>query len=124
MKRFLLVLILLLAFCIPAHGADVLLGWEAPTTNVDGTPLTDLAGFTVYGATISDGYQNPLFNLDVGDVITTTVDVGDQEGVTLYFVVTAYDTSDNESDYSNEVSIPFPANPPAAPTNLTGTIQP
>ena len=40
--------------------------------------------------------------LDVGN--TTEVDVIDLDPGTYYFVVTAYDTSGNESQFSNEVS--------------------
>jgi hypothetical protein len=30
------------------QAAEVQLTWTSPTTNVDGTPLTDLAGYRVY----------------------------------------------------------------------------
>jgi hypothetical protein len=77
----------------------VTLTWAAPTTNADGTPLTDLAGYKIYYGTISGNYTEVI---DVGNVITYKVE-GRQPG-TYYFAVTAYDTSGNESDYSNEVS--------------------
>ncbi len=76
------------------------LTWDPPTTNVDGSPLTDLAGFKVYYGTSSRTYTG---SIDVGNVETYTVS-GLPKGQTYYFAVTAYDTSGNESDYSNEVS--------------------
>jgi hypothetical protein len=39
---------------IPTHDAisgQATLSWDPPTTNVDGTPLTDLAGYKVYYGT-------------------------------------------------------------------------
>ena len=35
-----------------AFSAEVTLSWDPPTTNADGTPLTDLAGYKVYYGTI------------------------------------------------------------------------
>lgn len=37
-------------------GATVNLGWDMPTNNVDGTPLTDLAGAKVYQGIASSNY--------------------------------------------------------------------
>jgi hypothetical protein len=78
---------------------SVTLTWDAPTTNVDGTPLTDLAGYKIYYGKLSGKYTNVI---DVGNVITYKVE--DLQSGTYYFAVTAYDTSANEGDYSNEVS--------------------
>jgi hypothetical protein len=75
------------------------LSWEAPTTNADGTPLTDLGGYKVYYGTSSGNYT---VSLDVGNVTTYKID--NLTPGTYYFAVTAYDTSGNESGYSNEVS--------------------
>jgi hypothetical protein len=75
------------------------LTWDAPTTNADGTPLTDLAGYKIYYGTTSGNYTEVM---DVGNVITYKVE-GLQPG-TYYFAVTAYDNLRNESGYLNEVS--------------------
>ena len=75
------------------------LTWDAPTTNADGTPLTDLAGYKIYYGTSSGVYS---VIIDVGNVTTFKVD-GLSSG-TYYFAVTAYDNSRNEGGYSNEVS--------------------
>lgn len=42
-----LIAFLLLAFCAQAHAAKVLVRWTNPSTNTDGSPLTDLASVTV-----------------------------------------------------------------------------
>ena len=78
---------------------DAILSWDPPTTNADGTPIEDLAGYNIYYGTSSGSYSQ---NIDVGDV-TTYIVAGLNDG-TYYFAVTAYDTSGNESEYSNEVS--------------------
>ncbi len=47
---------------------DATLSWDPPTTNADGTPLTDLAGYRIYYGTSSGSYSQ---NIDAGDVTTT-----------------------------------------------------
>jgi hypothetical protein len=78
---------------------SVTLAWNAPTTNTDGNPLTDLVGYKLHYGTSSGNYTRVI---DVGNVETYKIE-GLQSG-TYYFAVTAYNTSGNESDYSNEVS--------------------
>jgi hypothetical protein len=86
-----------------AYGLDVTLAWDANTEpDLAGYKLyykTDAAGppYTGTGATEGD---SPI---DVFDVTQFTVH-GLANGVTYYFVVTAYDSENNESGYSNEVS--------------------
>jgi hypothetical protein len=84
-----------------ACASVVTLSWDAPTTNADGTPLTDLAGYKIYYGTSSHTYSTAinvgnLREYKIADLITE---------VTFYFAVTAYDMSGNESEYSNEVNI-------------------
>ena len=70
------------------------LTWDAPTN------VTGVAGFKVYYGTSSKTYPNVD---DAGNVTSYTIN-GLAPG-TYYFATTAYDTSGNESGYSNEVSI-------------------
>lgn len=78
------------------------LSWDPPTTNADGTDLTDLAGYKVNYRTDSTNYTS----IDVG--LTTTPESPEytvdnlEPGSRYYFNVTAYDTSGNESGYSEE----------------------
>lgn len=103
MKKVILLLAVLVMFSIPpsafAGTSSVTLAWDAPTTNADGTPLTDLAGYKLYYGPSSGNYTQ---NIDVGAVITYKA-ANLPDGL-YFFVVTAYDTMGNESDYSNEVS--------------------
>jgi len=82
----------------PIPSNSVTLTWDAPTTNADGTPLTDLNGYKIYYGTSSGSYGTLI---NVGNVTNYTVD--SLSSGTWCFAVTAYDISENESDYSNEV---------------------
>jgi hypothetical protein len=77
------------------------LTWMPPTTNQDGSSMDDLAGYKVYYGTSSGSYPNivPLNNPGLSSYVVDNLIPG-----TYYFVVTAYDTSGNESAYSNEAS--------------------
>ena len=90
------------------------LTWDAPTTNIDGSPLTDLAGYKVYHSQTSGVYTD-TDSQDVGNVTSINIQntIGNLKG-NYCFVVTAYDVALNESDYSNEVCTTFSkkASPP------------
>jgi hypothetical protein len=73
------------------------LSWDPNTES-------DLAGYKVYVGTASQSYGPPT---DVGKVTSFKV-INLLPGKTYYFAVTAYDTSGNESGYSNEGSKALP----------------
>lgn len=82
----------------------VFLSWTVPTTNSDGSLLSDLAGQHVYRSTTSgSGYQK-IFTGSATD--TTYWDTGLTNGTTYYYVVTAFDAAPtpNESEHSEEAS--------------------
>jgi hypothetical protein len=100
---FLTLALILALFATPAHSADVSLAWD-PNTE------PDLAGYNLY---YKSGSSGPPYNgtgateddspVDVGNVTEFTLH-GLTDGVTYFFVVTAYDTEGLESGYSNEVN--------------------
>ncbi len=96
----LLLSIIAFAHAVTAFAGTTSLVWDPPTTNTDGTPLTDLAGYKIYYGTTSGSYTN---NIDVGNVTTSVVN-NLTDGRTYYFTATAYDSSGIESSFSNEVS--------------------
>ena len=77
------------------------LSWTPPTTNENGTSLTDLAGYTInYGTMESNLNQtitinNPGVNSYIIENLTAS---------SYYFVVKAFDSSGNESNASGTVS--------------------
>lgn len=97
-----------------AFGQDVTLSWDA-------SPSPEVTGYNVYykagsmsfpfDGTAADQGASPV---DVGNTLSTTL-TGLTDGVTYYFTVTAYDSSNNQSTYSNIVSnswIPSLLTPP------------
>jgi List-Bact-rpt repeat protein len=97
---------------VTAFAGTVTLHWDAPTTNTDGTPLTDLAGYIIYYGPTSGNYTN---SLDVGNVMTSVVN-NLTDGLTNYFTVIAYNSAGVESSFSNEVNktLPLPPPPPSS----------
>ena len=88
--------------------------WDMPTTNEDGSPLTDLAGARVHYGTAPGVYDTTI---DAGNVSTYTVNM--PEG-NYYGAISAYDTSGNEGAKSNEVNFTYRLGPDA-PVNLRVT---
>lgn len=82
----------------PPLASALSVAWDAPTTNIDGSSLNDLAGYKIHYGTSSGNY-------------TTVVDVGNATSYTFAelntgswcFAVTTYNAAGAESDYSNEV---------------------
>jgi hypothetical protein len=92
-------------FCVlasvgAASAQSMTLAWDANTE-------PDLAGYRVHYGTVSG---SPTTTVDVGNV-TQRQFSGLQAGVTYYFRVTAYNTSNDESAPSAEVSHTPPAGP-------------
>jgi len=84
----------------------------------------DLAGYNVYRSTYSMGYSTIPVNASLITNISYQ-DVGLSNGTTYYYVVTALDTSENESNYSDEVSVvPKDTLPPREPAGIKGILSP
>ncbi|HEX9708334.1 MAG TPA: putative Ig domain-containing protein [Steroidobacteraceae bacterium] len=77
------------------------LSWLPPTTRIDGSPLTDLAGYRIHYGTSSGSYPNVVVIQNGG--VTSAV-IGNLPPATYYFVISAYDTTGLESDNSPAVS--------------------
>ena len=78
---------------------SVALAWDASSTST-------VIGYNIYSATISGG---PYSNLVAAPVTATTyTDTRVQSGLTYYYVVTAVDSSNVESAFSQETSATIP----------------
>lgn len=86
---------------VPTGSAS--LGWVAPTTRSDGTPLSlsELAGYTLYYGTSQGSYTD---SIGIDDTYATSLTVTDLPVGTYYFVMTVRDTNGLESDYSGVAS--------------------
>ena len=90
---FLICLFVFSPFPLSVQAATVTLAWD-PNSE------PDLVGYLVHYGTVSGNYQ---VYMDVGNNTQATIS-NLQNGGTYYFSVTAYDSSANESGYSNEVA--------------------
>jgi hypothetical protein len=88
--------VLLALFPSPLAASTLTLAWNPNTED-------DLAGYKVYYGVQSGNYDSII---DVGNVTQYTVTNLEPE-TRYYFAVTAYDTSSNESDFSEEVTDPL-----------------
>jgi hypothetical protein len=79
----------------------------------DANSEADLAGYKVYSSLV-DGGPYTLIQ-DVGNATELELDLTSQPDATIYYVATAYDHRDNESEYSNQASYTVDHTPPAAP---------
>ncbi len=87
-----------------AHAGTLNASWTVPTTNVDGSPLTDLAGYRVYYATSPTPCPGSFFvevasltSSPAPDQTVTLAFTGLAAGSLYYVSVTAVDDSGNES---------------------------
>ncbi len=85
----------------PASSSGLTFGWQAPTENSNGTPITNLAGYKIHYGTASQQYtqvvevSNPSLSRYVMDSLSSG---------TYYFAITAYNSQGIESGLSGEVS--------------------
>ena len=82
--------------------ASVTVSWTIPTTNTDGSALTDLAGFKIYYGTTAGNYSDTtvIDNPGVSSLVINNLSFQSM----YFFVATAFDESGNESAFSNESS--------------------
>jgi hypothetical protein len=84
----------------PTNGA-ALLKWSAPTTNTDGSPVMDLAGYLVQYGNSPNGLAQ---RVDVQSPTATSYTVTGLGSGTWHFAVSSYATSGAQSAPSTVVS--------------------
>ena len=124
MRKYLLVVLALLLFAsVCFAGTKTLTAtWQQaiPTEN-------DLAGWKLYKATVAGGPYTldrtiPYVSQQTTYTSSAPITVPDGQLTTLYFVLSAFDTSGNESGKSNEVQVQIDFLPPGNPFQLIITI--
>ena len=118
MKTLFLTLVFIVLFpvlVLANPNANVTFVWNANSE-------ADLAGYRLYKTDVPGSYTFGEGN-QIGGALagTETVTILEHDG-TWYYVVTAYDTAENESGPSNEVSTSIDTVPPGAPSGLNITI--
>lgn len=81
--------------------AVISISWQAPTENVDGSPLTDLAAYRVYYGEASRDYSETI---DITDPALLNYDFTPTVPGIYFIAMTAIDIDGNESAYSNEIT--------------------
>jgi hypothetical protein len=81
---------------------SVTLKWAAPTNNIDGSALGDLAGYIVRYGQVSRQYTTSFKVWGAG---ANTAVVQDLRSGTWYFTVQSFNTAGVTSNYSGEVSV-------------------
>src|SRR2546421_8775056 len=101
----------LLLIAVPGEAGILDASWTAPTTNTDGSPLTDLASYSVYygtaGSPCSGSSFFPVVSPTPSPSPNTTVSfrlTGLSAGTLYNVAVSAVDTSSNESACSTVAS--------------------
>ena len=115
MKKYLLfisIVIFVFGFTVsPIYAeSEVTFAWDANTE-------PDLAGYKLHKGNSTGNYGTTI---NVGNVTTYTW-IGIQDG-TYFFAATAYDDDDNESAYSDELTLSFDTSAPSAVKNFTVTV--
>jgi hypothetical protein len=84
-----------------APTSAVTLQWARPTSNEDGSALTDLAGYKVYYGQSPDLLTR---NVDVHGAAVSSVEFRDLDHGSWYFAIASYNTAGVESSKSGIVS--------------------
>lgn len=81
---------------------SAIISWSQPTTNQDGSPLTDLLGYQVYYGQTTPLTATGSQTILIFDPDQTSYTISDLPSGANYFAVTALDTDGNESEMSEE----------------------
>lgn len=115
-KKIVVLVVALLIFAATGASAAVVritFAWDANSE-------TDLAGYRLYSSYQQGQYTKGNYIQQVGLATTCQEEIEIDIGEVFYFVLTAFDTEGNESEFSNEVSFFLqdgsPGIAPAAPT--------
>ena len=95
----------LAAFSITVTTGSATVFWTAPTQNTNGTPLTDLAGYTIYYGTSPSALTQTI---QLANPSATSYMVGGLSAGTYYFAVAAYTTAGTQSTRSSAGSKTIP----------------
>jgi hypothetical protein len=81
----------------PGATGSATLSWAAPVENIDGSAVTDLAGYRIYHGTSADSLNNvvQLTSPGISIYVFDNLSPG-----THYFAITAYNAAGVESDRS------------------------
>lgn len=85
----------------PSSTSSVTLSWAKPTRNVDGTALTNLAGYRIYYGKTPGQYA---YSVAIGSANITSAVIQNLETATWYFAIKSVTSAGALSDFSRELS--------------------
>jgi hypothetical protein len=124
--RLFVFVLMLVINVVSVEAASLSVTWNAPATNADGTPLTDLASYRIYLATSSPACPGTPFRTvtaptttpTAGETVSTVV-TGLIAGTTYFSRITAVDAAGNESTCSAAASAVAQGDFGVTPTTAT-----
>ena len=114
MKKLFLTLAIVLCPVL-TFAATIEFGWNANTEQ-------DLAGYRLYQATTSGAYTKGTFVAEIPKPAVAYSLAAVPDG-TYFWVLTAFDETGNESDWSNEVTLRVDETAPAPPSGFWALIK-
>jgi hypothetical protein len=84
-----------------AEPGAAVVNWDVPTQNANGTPLKDLAGYTILYGSSPDAMDQTV---EINDISTTSYAINGLGKGTWYFAVVSVTTSGESSTLSDVVS--------------------
>lgn len=112
--RWFIIAALVITMTGPAWAGHRTASWTAPTTNEDGSPLTDLAGYRLYRCSTTPCTR--AAGTLIGTVAAPATSFSIPHASQGFLTVTAFDTSGNES--AEDGTAPFDVLAPGAATGL------
>lgn len=95
--------------------------WVAPTTNTNGTPLTDLAGFRVFVGQSSTSFPQ---SHETRNAAARSLPITGLASGTWYFMVRPFNSNDKESSDSNVVQKTLTVSGQSASATVAITVRP
>ncbi len=86
---------------VPTGSGSLSITWSPPTESADGSSLNDLAGYRIHWGTQSGSHPNVL---EVNNPSLSRYVIDGLVSGNYFFIISAVDTSSNESKASNEAS--------------------
>jgi len=103
------------------NAGSATIAWVAPTTNTDGSVLTNLAGFRILFGTSSTALTNSVV---IDDMTRTSATTSALPPGTWFFAVRAFNSNNGESDNSNVATKTVTGDSDARTLNITITAPP
>ena len=111
--------LLFLIVCLPLQSFAADLSWDKPATNVDGSAVTDLAGYVITYTPIGQTIADAGTTVDIDDPNATTASLPDVDAGTHYFLIQSVNEQGAIGPYATQTGWPIPPMAPMPGSNIT-----